>query len=210
MQASSITVVLSQVNFHWITWKLYFEGKNVPFHLAASHVWLLCSSGCCSAVCLCSHVNVSWMSLHLKYSDNTWCRIAKGSFFTSHHQWKQLWVLKNITAWMCGWVETRDIVVSLRWGMLCGTPHCHIILWTRKEMTGQHQQGNLLCKRTSCTMPGTLMASVPSGPKIAKRMRRQNSFSSVQGIDFKYTVNTLTDSKGREQRSARLQNDPHS
>ncbi len=123
----------------------------------------------------------------------------KRLFFTSHHQWKQLWVLKNITAWMCGWVETRDIVVPLRWSMLCGTPHCHIILWTREEMTGQHQQGNLLCKGTSCTMPGTLMASVPSGPKIAKRTRRQNSFCSVQGIDFKYTVNTLTDSKSYPQ-----------
>lgn len=39
----------------------------------------------------------------------------------------------------------------------------------------------------------------PQRTEIAKRTRRQNSSSSVQGIDSKYTVNTLTDNTGHEQ-----------
>lgn len=97
----------------------------------------------------------------------------------------------NITAWLCGWVETQDIIGLLSWSMLCGTSCRHIILWTRKEMTGQHQQGNLLCKGTSCTMAGTLMASLPNGLNY-----KADSSSCVQGTDFMYTVNTLMDNTG--------------
>ena len=35
--------------------------------------------------------------------------------------------------------------------------------------------------------------------EIAKRTKRQNSSSSVQGIDLKHSVNTMTDNTGREQ-----------
>lgn len=38
----------------------------------------------------------------------------------------------------------------------------------KKEMTGQHQQENLSCKGTSCTMPGTLMALLPNGHKLQR------------------------------------------
>lgn len=66
-------------------------------------------------------------------------------------------------------------------------------------MTGQHQRGNLLCKRTCCTMPGTLMASVLKGLKLQRGTRRQNSSSCVRGIDSKNTVNKLTANTGQEQ-----------
>lgn len=94
-----------------------------------SHVFGLCF-WCCSVVCLCSQVDVSQyrISLHLKYSNNTWC-----IFFNSHHQWKQLWVLKNITAWLCGWAETQDTFGPLRQSMLCGTPRHHITLTARRK-----------------------------------------------------------------------------
>lgn len=39
----------------------------------------------------------------------------------------------------------------------------------------------------------------PQWTAIAKRTRRQNSSPSVQGMDSKYTVNTLTDNTGHEQ-----------
>lgn len=39
----------------------------------------------------------------------------------------------------------------------------------------------------------------PRWTGIAKRTRRQNSSSTVQGINSKYTVNTLTDNTGHEQ-----------
>lgn len=61
-------------------------GKNGPFKLAlvldaAAYLFRL--------------VNTSQMSLHLKYSDNTWYRKHKGSFFPLQQDWKRLWMLKT-------------------------------------------------------------------------------------------------------------------
>ena len=140
-------------------------------NISSNCYWLWFGFGCCSLLCVCSQVKMSQISLHLIYKDNTRCENAKG-VFALHHQWKELWVMKNITACLCGWLVTQDIVKPLRWSMLCGTPHRHIILWTSKRMTGKHQQGNLLCKRTAHTIHGTLMASVLKGLKLQRETRR--------------------------------------
>ena len=73
---------------------LFSSVRNWPFQL---DVWQVHMTSVLDAVLwfVIVQVNVSWMCLHLKYSDNTWCRTAKASFFsfflffffTLHHQW---------------------------------------------------------------------------------------------------------------------------
>lgn len=54
-------------------------------------------------------------------------------------------------------------------------------------------QGNILYNARNIDGIG------PQWTEIAKRTRRQNSSSSVQGIDSKYTVNIPTDNIGHKQ-----------
>lgn len=166
--------------------------------------------------CLCSQVNVfrCRISSHLKYSNNT-CSGAQRAFFPllyfSHHQWKQLSVLQNITVWLRGRVQTRDIVRLLSWSMLCGTLHRHIISWTRKGNDRPTSAGKSLMQRNIlCNARNTIDIS-PLWTEIAAGARRLDTSPCVQGIDSNCTVNRATYNTGHECiQCACLRNDPQS
>lgn len=140
---------------------------------------------------------------------------SKKPLCTSHHQWQQLWVSRNVTARLCGRLETRGSVGLPRWSRLyvCeGHHHVHIMLWTRKEMTRHHQLGNLSCKRTSCTTPGTSMASVPDGPIRQREWGGRTRDSIHPGEEFQGLTHTHTHRKhqSKTHQSVQFQNDPES
>ena len=184
---------------------LFSSVRNWPFQL---DVWQVHMTSVLDAVLwfVIVQVNVSWMCLHLKYSDNTWCRTAKASFFSF---FLFFFLLCTISETALGVEEHHSLAVWVGGDMgQCRASQMEHVVWDttsphyimdkkgndRTTSAGKSlMQGNILYNATN------IDGICPQWAKIAKRAKRQNSSSSVQGKDSNYTINTLTDNTGHEQ-----------
>lgn len=96
-------------------------------------------------------------------------------------------MLKNITAWLCGWVETRDIIGPQTEHVVWDTTPTHYIMDKKgNERTASAgkslMQGNILYNGRKIDGIG------PQWTEIVTRTRRQNPSSSVEGLDSKSTA----------------------